>query len=87
MAYQRFGDDSDLYIWSSVDGSLNIWTTHKPSTDTISVDAGAVYIKYDQKNLTEATTLFRALYDHLLSHGAIIEINKKAKELKIRKVK
>lgn len=85
MAYQRFDDDSDFYIWSSVDGSLNVWITHKPTTKTVEVDNGAVSIKYTNENLEEATTLFRALYDHLISNGTIIDIDKKRKQLKLRK--
>jgi hypothetical protein len=88
MAYQRFGDDSDLYIWASID-SLNIWIANSnPKTKTVKLsDEGFTELKFDSDNLDEATTLFRSLYNHLLSNGSIVEINKKRKELKIRKAK
>jgi hypothetical protein len=88
MAYQRFGDDSDLYIWTSVD-ALNVWIANfEPKTKTIKTSKGGLTeLEFNDKNLDEAVNLFRALYDHLTDNGAVIEINKKRKELKIRGVK
>lgn len=88
MAYQRFGNDSDLYIWSSVD-ALNVWIANfEPKTKTIrSSTRGLTELEFNDKNLNEAVNLFRALYDHLTDNGAVIEINKKRKELKIGGVK
>jgi hypothetical protein len=87
MAYQRFGEDSDLYIWDSGD-ALNVWIAHfKPNTKTVKPSRdGLIELKFDDKNLSEAVVLFTALYNHLLSNGAIIDIDKKKKTLKIRKV-
>jgi hypothetical protein len=91
MAYQRFGDDSDLYIWMS-DDALNIWVSNdEPKTKTVRPDkegvAGLTTLVYNNENVDEAVTMFRAFYDHLCSQGLIVDINKKSKELKIRKVK
>ena len=87
MAYQRFGEDSDLYIWASSD-ALNIWMVSSfPTTKTVKAGDGLTELKFDSDNLDEAIILFQALYDHLCSNDVIVEINKKKKELKIRKAK
>lgn len=91
MAYQRFGDDSDLYVWMSHD-ALNIWIANfEPKTKTVKPASegvsGLTTLTFDKDNISESITLFKAFYDHLLSNGAIIDINKKTKELKIRKIK
>jgi hypothetical protein len=87
LAYQRFGEDSDLYIWASTD-ALNVWIVNShPTTKTVKATDGLTELKFDGNNLDEAIILFQALYDHLCSNDAIVEINKKRKELKIRKVK
>lgn len=85
MAYQRFGDNSDLYIWMS-NTALHIWASQNPKTFTVHQD-GVTEIRFDERNIKEAETLFIALYDHLLSKGRIVEINKKRRELKVRKPK
>lgn len=91
MAYQRFGDDSDLYVWMS-DDALNIWIANfEPKTKTVKpskegVD-GITTLTFNSGNVDEAVMLFKALYDHLQSQGRSVEINKKSGELKIRKAK
>lgn len=91
MAYQRFGDDSDLYVWMS-DNALNIWiANHEPKTKTVKPAnqgiEGIVTLAFNNDNVDEAVMLFRAFYDHLQSQGRIVDIHKKTGELKIRKVR
>ena len=91
MAYQRFGDDSDLYVWMS-DDALNIWIANfEPKTKTVRPAStgvnGITTLVFNENNVDEAAMLFRALYDHLQSQGRSVEINKKSGELKIRKAK
>ena len=80
MAYQRFSDTSDLYIFQSNQG-LNIWISENPTTSTVNEDG----LLIENENVDQAVTLFRALYDLLVSNGSIVEINKRTNELKIRK--
>ena len=84
MAYQRFGEDSDLYIWMSVD-ALNVWISGDPKTKTVSRDG--TQIKFTEENVKEAETLFLALHDHLSSCGRKINFNKKTGEVSVQKVK
>jgi DNA-directed RNA polymerase specialized sigma24 family protein len=91
VAYQRFGDDSDLYVWMS-DIALNIWIAHfEPKTKTVRPASagvnGITTLVFDESNVDEAAMLLQALYDHLRSQDRIVEINKKTGDLKIRKAK
>lgn len=89
MAYQRFGEDSDLYIFQSSSAentTLNVFTAHNIKTQTVSGNGGTD-IMFSSKNLHEAENLLRALYDLMISYDRKIEINPKTKELKIRKAR
>ena len=84
MAYQRFGTDSDLYIWmggGSDFENLNIWVSSMPKTPTVKNNNG-VEIVYGPDNIDEAATLFCALHDLLKSNGVRIDIDKKRMKLK-----
>lgn len=75
MAYQRFGTDSDLYIWMSLE-ALHIWIAEQFVTETVSRKEGIVELKFNEKNIKEAETLFLALADILQSNGRKIKLEK-----------